>query len=214
MFKNKYDFYSRKARELQNLINASAWGRKKIVYQKPVWTGNYKIKWVLNEKHATHPLAEIAKSLLDLIPCQYIGRFKSGEYGDYLIKTSPRFYITQEQYDKLSSQQKKFFSNMEGLVSLTDRKGNKIYKIRPYDFSFFFSPKVVKDKIKYEWVRIEEPDIRKYYEKLYKTGFGNRYLFIDKPRVSERIYNKKGKGRKEERELQRIINEGLQEVFS
>lgn len=210
---NKFTIRESEARRLQNLIN-DGWGRVKVTYTEPFWNGKYKIKWVLNEKHATQPLADVARSLLYLIPNQYIGREKSGSYVDYLMKIGPQFHITQSKYNELTPQQKKFFTNQEGMVSLEDRFGNKIYKMRLHDFYFYYSPVVVRDKVKSEWVRIELPEIRKYYEKLFKTGFGQHYLFHEhKPRTAERIYNRKGKGRKSERELQKVINEGLQEVF-
>lgn len=218
MKRNKYDKLGKIARQIQGTILESPW-RIKITYNKPVWDGRYRTKWIINPKHETHPLAEVAESLLYLCPTTVINpRYQKPDFwvGECTI--------TEAQYLQLDARQKKFFTDndlwqYERYLSVkpqkfVDRFGHPYYKMKSWYRHYFYTVILVKNKIKHEWIRSEEPGIRKLEEKLYHTGFGHRYLFRKhKPRKAERMINEKGKNRRNSKELEYLIQEGLSEYY-
>jgi hypothetical protein len=226
---NLYDEREKEARKLQKLINASPW-RRKVVYEKPVWDGDYMIKWVLNPKHETHPDANTARSLVHLIPKQIISRYsynkwkKDGQKNlrSFYLNSPSSFYIREDEYFDLNQQQQKFFTNRSHYQwywaktsgdLYVDWKGRTIYRMKSWEFNYFYIPVITKHKIKQEWIRAEEPEYRIWKEKLYDSGFGYKYLFREHHSDRYRHIDPKGRSRVESRQLQYQIQQGIEDFY-
>jgi hypothetical protein len=226
---NLYDERRKEARKLQKLINDSPY-RKKVVYAKPVWNGDYQIKWILNPKHESHPEAETARGLIHLIPKQVVSSWEYHRQKKYKIAgldgllrlTEVR--ISEDEYFALTERQRKFFTNGTGhawyapkdspSIVYTDYRGRIIYKMKFWEFGYFYTPVLVKHRIKSEWVRVEKPEHVKWMDKLYRTGFGNRYLFNEHHSDPWKRADEMEVSRKLCRLLQYQINQGIEDYYA
>ena len=123
-----------------------------------------------------------------------------------LYSTSGFWYLSESKYEQLNEQQKKFFTRKD----YQDAKGNPVYRMKVWEERFFYVPVLAKHKIKSEFLRAQLPDIRKYVEKFWNTGFGRKYLIQD--HRSDR-YNIKGQKKQRQRQIQREVAEGLEEYL-
>lgn len=221
--RNKYDEREKLARELYAQIKD--WWRGQItVYSKPVWTGEYHGVWKLNPKHLSHPRMEAAKGLLQYFKPIYCG-------------TKPRLpdfrwvsydqYITEDTYNSLTPEQKRFFHwsgaplhplyigglNLGDLTGRLDRNGKKIYELNSYEMRFCYIWQIQKKRSHRVREHLTPPEVEKIKDFLYHTGFAEKYLWHKHHSDRHREYQSKGSIKREQNSVQQLIQDGLAEYY-
>ena len=216
--RNKYDERESEARKLDKIANGR-WNQW-ITLKKPVWDGSYIGKWVMNEKHSTHPRFEVAQSILHLLtPVHCWGKSLPEK------RFIPDQTISEKVYEDLDPQQKKFFHwSKSGFYrhetlrwsrlheGARDFLGNKIYELNSWERGYFFEIKVVRHKTKHIRITAPQPEVEKVADFLYNTGFARKYLWKEHHSDRYESYESKGLKRKTQREIQELINRAFEEL--
>ncbi len=217
--RNKYDEKEKLARELFAEIK-DWWRGQVVIYKKPVWTGEYHGVWKLNSKHLTHPRSQVSKTLLGMFRPVYCGhkpQLPDPRWGNYTQ------YISEDEYQTLTTDQKRFFhwsnsyqSFMGRVGSLSgrlDRNGKKIYELNQYEMNFFFDWQVQKKRSRKVRTYMTPPEVEKIRDFLYLTGYAEKYLWKKHHSDRHREYQAKGDVKREQKVVQQSIQTGLAEYY-